>query len=87
MVKRGEEFFGDASERVMSLEEEVVAGFRSRFSEKRSVRGVFDESARAAAMISVCPHRSWPNQPPQRNERDSPLSVLLRPSLPLVAEL
>jgi len=87
MAIRAEDFVFGASERVMSLEEKLVAGRRSRFSEKRSLRGVFDESARAAAMILICQHRSWPNQPPQRNERDLPLSVLLRPFLPLVAEL
>jgi len=83
---RGEEFISDASERVMSLEEERVAGFRNRLSEKRSLRGVFDESARAAAMILLCPHRSWPNKPPQRTEPDLPLPVLLQPFLPLVDE-
>ena len=63
MVKRGEEFLCDASERLASLKK-VAASGRSRFSEKRSLRGVFDESARAAAVISVCPHRSSPNKTP-----------------------
>jgi hypothetical protein len=53
MVKRGEEFLCGASERLASLEERSVAGRRSRFSEKKSSRGVFGESARAAAMILV----------------------------------
>ena len=64
MVKRGEEFLCGASERLASLKK-VVAGRRSRFSEKESLRGVFEESARAAAVILVCPHRSLPNQPVQ----------------------
>ena len=65
MVKRGEEFLCEASERLASLKEEVAAGRRSRFSEKKSLRGVFDESAGAAAVMLVCPHRSLPNQPVQ----------------------
>jgi hypothetical protein len=64
MVKRGEEFVCEGSERLASLKK-VVAGRRSRFSEKERLPGVFDESARAAAVISVCPHRSLPNQPVQ----------------------
>ena len=62
MAIGAEEFVGEASERVMSREESFVAGCRGRFSEKKSVRGVFDESARAAAVWQVCPHRSEPNQ-------------------------
>ena len=62
MVKRGGEFLCGASERLASLKEEVAAGRRSRFSEKKSLRGVCDESARAAAVSRVYPHRSEPNQ-------------------------
>ena len=63
MVKRGGEFLCDASERLASLKEEVAAGLRSRFTEKKeSLPEVFDESARAAAVLLVCPHRSLPNQ-------------------------
>ena len=62
MAIGAEKFVGEASERLASLEERSVAGRRRRFSEKKSSPGVFDESARAAAMISVCSHRSLPNQ-------------------------
>jgi hypothetical protein len=63
MVKRGGEFLCEASERLASLKEEVAAGRRSRFTEKKErLPEVFDESARATAMSLVCPHRSLPNQ-------------------------
>ena len=63
MAIEAERFVSDASEQLLSLEERSVASHRRRFSEKKkSSRGVFDESARAAAMISVCSHRSLPNQ-------------------------
>jgi hypothetical protein len=61
MAIGAESFIGDASERLASLKK-VAASWRSRFTEKKSWRGVFDESARAAAEFSVCPHRSLPNQ-------------------------
>ena len=61
MVKRGGEFLCEASERLASLKK-VAASGRSRFSGKKRLREVFDESARAAAMSLVCPHRSLPNQ-------------------------
>ena len=64
MAIKAESFVGDASERLASLKK-VAASRRSRFSEKKNLRGVFDESARAAAEFSVCPHRSLPNQPVQ----------------------
>ena len=62
MVKRGGEFLCEASERLASLKK-VAASRRGRFTEKKeNLRGVFDESARAAAVILVCPRRSLPNQ-------------------------
>jgi hypothetical protein len=61
MVKRGGEFFCEASERLASLKK-VVAGRQSRFSGKKSLRVVFDESARAAVVVSIFPCRSLPNQ-------------------------
>jgi hypothetical protein len=64
MAIEAESFVGDASERLASFKK-VAAGRRSRFTEKKSLRGVFGENARAAAEFSVCPHRSLPNQPVQ----------------------
>jgi hypothetical protein len=61
MAIGAEDFFGGASERLASLKK-VAASRRIRFSEKKRLRGVFDESARAAAVLPVCPHRSEPNQ-------------------------
>ena len=62
MAIGAEEFSCGASERLASLKEEVAAGRRGRFSEKKSLRGVCDESARAAAVMLVCSRRSLPNQ-------------------------
>jgi hypothetical protein len=52
MAIEAESFVGDASERVMSLAERSVAGRRSRFSEKKSLRAVFVESARVSVRQS-----------------------------------
>jgi len=61
MATEAKSFVGDASERLASLKK-VASSWRNRFTEKKSLRGVFDESARAAAEFSVCSHRSLPNQ-------------------------
>ena len=74
---REETIVFEASE-LAAVFKEAAASRRSRFSEKESLRGVFGESARAAAMTLVCPHRSLPNQPVQTT-RLSGAVLLTRP--------
>ncbi len=68
------------AKRPMTSLEEKVAGRRSRFSEKRKLPGVCDESARAAAVILVCPSRSLPNQPVQPTPGTGPVLNLVSPA-------
>jgi len=69
MAIGAESFVGDASERLASLKK-VAASRRSRFSEKKSLRGVVGESARVSVRQSRSARlarREEPNQPLQRN--------------------
>ena len=63
MAIGAENLVSDAEPRVTPLKEKGIAGRRSLFTTGgRSLPPVFDESARATAEFSVCPHRSWPNK-------------------------
>jgi hypothetical protein len=72
MAIGAESFVGDASEHLASLKK-VAASRRSRFSEKKSLRGVVGESACLA-------RKKEPNQPLQRNASTGPVSNFESPA-------
>jgi hypothetical protein len=83
MAIGAEDLVGEAGERLMSLEERSVSGRRGRFSEKKNLRRVFDESARASwrqsrALVSL--GRKEPNQSLQRNASTGPVSNFKSPA-------